>query len=162
MCSRTHSARRRRSWTKTAVQEISGQTCEAGPGRASQLCWQVSKGVWPRHRQTLLNLNPPTPQTEAPPLCSFARLNALFLYWHHFNFLHKSAAFSAWVTGEQTSCEIASLLRPPPHPPLLDRDVAASAVPPNLWYSPNTACRKSWMECQELGLILLQRGVKIK
>ncbi len=158
---------RRRSWTKNAVQEISGRTCEAGPGRASQLCWQVSKGAWPRHRQTLLNLNPPTPQTEAPPLCSFARLSALFLYWHHFNFLHKSAAFSAWVTEEQTSCEIASLLRPPSHLPLLDRDVAASAVPPNLWYSPNAACRKSWMKgkresVKREALYYDQRGVKIK
>lgn len=55
----------RRSWPKNAVQEISGRTREAGPGQASQLCWQVSKGVWPRHRQTLLNLNPP-PRKQRP------------------------------------------------------------------------------------------------
>lgn len=137
---------RRRSWTKNAVQEISGRTREAGPGRASQLCWQVSKGVWPRHRQTLLNLNPPPRKQRPLPyaallgsmLCSCTDTISIFsTNLQHFR--------PEWLRSKP-AVKLPLSWDPRLISPLLDRDVAASAVPPNLWYSPNAACRKSWME----------------
>lgn len=83
------------------------------------------KKAWRASHQPLFNLEFSHPATSIPLSCSsspycppphhFGRLNALFLYWHHFNFHHKCAAFSARMTKKQTSCEIASPQRPHIH-----------------------------------------------
>lgn len=123
----------------------------------------VKRGVTKAPSNVIEFKPPPHPANRGPSLMQLCSAQCFVPVLTPFQFSPQICSIfgpSDWGANQLWNC-----LSPetPASSPLLDRDVAASAVPPNLWYSPNTACRKSWMECQELGLILLPpKGCKNK